>query len=540
MADYSSITYDPGDTLKNPGFSTAIDKAADRDHATPEEWAGDHANYYVNVLSAIVDELWADPRELTIDTGAIDVTAAQGGVLHVDTDGDGASDDLDTITNSGGTYVHRKIRLRAEHADRTVVVKHNTGNILCPDGADISLTDTNQYVELFYDADDSKWVVVGIAAGDSVGGPASSTDNALARWDGAGGDTVQDSGWTLTDAHALTAAGNLDMSAGAYDILLKDNEAAALEVKEGANAYLAFVTTDAGEKVLVSKSLEADAGIDLDGNLDASTQATTLSILDNNAAALDIKEAANSYLKFVTTDAGEKVIIGQELDIDDGVVDLSTQATVLKVIDNDAAALDIQSSDGTSLLKIISTDAGEYVDIWNMLNMRAEGGSAYFQALTYADGAGGIMSLARARDTEASPDVLQDGDEIGRIQFKGYDGDSWATAAYIRAYVDGTPGDADMPTRLEFWTTADGAGSPTRRGLFDCEGAFQLDNCTLTAADADSFKLGAIDYTAGNTQLNMYSEGALFLAGTSSQAGAIPVYANGVQYYLMASTVAPA
>jgi hypothetical protein len=47
-------------------------------------------------------------------------------------------------------------------------------------------------------------------------GPASSTDNALVRFDGAGGSTAQNSGWILSDANALTAGGTLDM--GGYDL----------------------------------------------------------------------------------------------------------------------------------------------------------------------------------------------------------------------------------------------------------------------------------------------------------------------------------
>jgi hypothetical protein len=43
-------------------------------------------------------------------------------------------------------------------------------------------------------------------------GPASSTDNALVRFDGAGGSAVQNSGWILSDANALTAGGYLDMN----------------------------------------------------------------------------------------------------------------------------------------------------------------------------------------------------------------------------------------------------------------------------------------------------------------------------------------
>jgi|DEB0MinimDraft_10_1074344.scaffolds.fasta_scaffold05564_2 hypothetical protein len=43
-------------------------------------------------------------------------------------------------------------------------------------------------------------------------GPASSTDNALVRFDGTGGSTVQNSGWTLSDVDALTAGGAFDMN----------------------------------------------------------------------------------------------------------------------------------------------------------------------------------------------------------------------------------------------------------------------------------------------------------------------------------------
>jgi hypothetical protein len=40
-----------------------------------------------------------------------------------------------------------------------------------------------------------------------LSGPGSSTDNALVRFDGAGGSAVQNSGWILSDADALTAGG---------------------------------------------------------------------------------------------------------------------------------------------------------------------------------------------------------------------------------------------------------------------------------------------------------------------------------------------
>ena len=63
-------------------------------------------------------------------------------------------------------------------------------------------------------------------------------------------------------------------------------------------------------------------------------------------------------------------------------------------------------------------------------------------------------------------------DILGQIVFSGDDGVDLVTAgAQIVAYVDGTPGANDMPGRLVFSTTADGASSPTERMRINSTGA---------------------------------------------------------------------
>ena len=59
--------------------------------------------------------------------------------------------------------------------------------------------------------------------------------------------------------------------------------------------------------------------------------------------------------------------------------------------------------------------------------------------------------------------ILANGDGIGTISFNGSDGTNFISGAIIRAAIDGTPGVNDLPTRLVFSTTADGASSPTER-----------------------------------------------------------------------------
>jgi hypothetical protein len=80
-----------------------------------------------------------------------------------------------------------------------------------------------------------------------------------------------------------------------------------------------------------------------------------------------------------------------------------------------------------------------------------------------ADGYCPYLELNRARGTQASPSAVLSGDELGEINFYGHDGSTFIRGASIRSYVDGTPGAGDMPGRLVFSTTADGASSPTER-----------------------------------------------------------------------------
>ena len=78
---------------------------------------------------------------------------------------------------------------------------------------------------------------------------------------------------------------------------------------------------------------------------------------------------------------------------------------------------------------------------------------------------GSYLTLARSRGSLASPTNLSSGDLIGRLQFSAYNnvGTQYKDCALIEAYADAAQGDGDLPSRLVFSTTADGASSPTER-----------------------------------------------------------------------------
>jgi hypothetical protein len=77
---------------------------------------------------------------------------------------------------------------------------------------------------------------------------------------------------------------------------------------------------------------------------------------------------------------------------------------------------------------------------------------------------GATLYLGKNRSTALNTKtVVQANDAIGDIIWIAADGAADIQAARISAEVDGTPGANDMPGRLVFSTTADGASSPTER-----------------------------------------------------------------------------
>lgn len=92
----------------------------------------------------------------------------------------------------------------------------------------------------------------------------------------------------------------------------------------------------------------------------------------------------------------------------------------------------------------------------------------------------------------ATPTSALSGDATGSIRIHGYDGTTFIENARIEAFVDGTPGTNDMPGRLVFSTTADGASTPTERMRITNAGNIGI------ATDAPAAKL----QVAGNTILS--------------------------------------
>jgi len=99
-------------------------------------------------------------------------------------------------------------------------------------------------------------------------------------------------------------------------------------------------------------------------------------------------------------------------------------------------------------------------------------------------GSASTFTFARSRGaTVGTNTIVASEDRIGRVSFNAADGTSFVDAAYITAEVDGTPGANDMPGRLVFSVTADGASTPT-------EALRISNNRAITVSDGGNVVLG--------------------------------------------------
>ena len=128
-----------------------------------------------------------------------------------------------------------------------------------------------------------------------------------------------------------------------------------------------------------------------------------------------------------------------------------------------------------------------------------------------------VFTKTRGTST-GSTTIVQNGDELGSLYFCGADGTDLSTrGAQITAYVDGTPGTDDMPGRLVFSTTGDGASTPTERMRIRADGT------TITTGTTILF--GGNAATAGTPRSIAF--GSNEIAWTAGGSGGTNLFLNG-------------
>jgi hypothetical protein len=131
-----------------------------------------------------------------------------------------------------------------------------------------------------------------------------------------------------------------------------------------------------------------------------------------------------------------------------------------------------------------------------------------------------LVVIGKSRGTAAgSNTVVQNNDNLGTISFQGADGTELVEAARISCQVEGTPGANDMPGRLTFSTTADGATNALERMRLTADGTL----LTFSAGNGVVSGHSAAAGTSAQLFLGIHSRTSTTVGGTTS----FRVFTNG-------------
>jgi hypothetical protein len=273
----------------------------------------------------------------------------------------------------------------------------------------------------------------------------------LVKFDGTGASATVTNVFEKLQVNALSVNdGNItnvgdialdSISADGTDInvSVSDNSATALTVKEGANTYLTIDTTNSAEKVLVSKTLDVgDNNITNVGNIaldsiSADGTQIDIDITDNTASAFTISEGANNYIAITTTDGSELITVSKNSTFAGTTI---ADLGVVTTVDINGGTIDGVTIGGAS------AGAGTFAN----LKIEANNGSSPVDPIN--------KLILKDTDTAAI-----NGQYMGEIQFESSDTDNAGVMASIHAAQRGTLGGGN----LVFETSPDTAANKVTR-----------------------------------------------------------------------------
>lgn len=225
------------------------------------------------------------------------------------------------------------------------------------------------------------------------------------------------------------------------------------------------------------------------GTLDLSGQANSLTLLDNSAAALDINQGGTSYLKFVTTNGSESTTVGSAL----SVVGLSSLAGVNMTGNLAIATNKFTVNAGSGNVVAAGTISG--TDVTASGDLEVTGGTTLNGAVNIGNASSDTITVAGT--TTFTPSVDFDGGltvagsqtiDMGANRITNIGTPTQATDASTKAYVDSVKQALDIKDSCRVATEAaisgtynNGTSGVGATLTYGSNGAISVDGVTLVA-----------------------------------------------------------
>lgn len=363
-------------------------------------------------------------------------------------------------------------------------------------------------------------------AGISGGG--ASTDNALVRWDGAGGNVVQNSTAILTDAGDLTTK-SLTLSGTGADTVPYLDASKKLTSSSVTPTELGYVS---GVTSAIQTQINGKEPTQTKGSISTSTTGITITNGANStvgpAVTVDIQNATDAQPGLLTS--ADHTSFAASAALTSAATNTNTINTIVKRDANgdfsmrnldskhmsagevDKHSLSIESV--TQSVAVMTTDYSN-TDPYGLLIHK----HSTTQAPTIAG--------ARSNSNDSTHSIVTNNQVLLDVQGIGRDTASYLKAATVELSVDavGTPSATSMPGRITFKTTPDGSIVPTEAAHFDSTQKLKLTNDLEISEGGTgaSTQQAAINALAGAVTSGQYLRGnGTNVVMSGIQAGDVP------------------
>jgi len=231
------------------------------------------------------------------------------------------------------------------------------------------------------------------------------------------------------------------------------------------------------------------------GIVSLASQATSLTIPDNEASALDINEGGTSYVKFITTNGSEEVEIAQNVDLN-ADLDVSGTATLGSIVTDGNLTINtdkftVTSGEGNTAISgtLDVTNAATFssdltVDGTTLLNGAVTLGNAGADTITVT----GTATFSQSADFDGGFTVAGSQTvDMGGNRVTNIGTPTQATDATTKAYVDSVKQALDIKDSVRVATTGNlsatynnGTGGVGATLTADANGAVNIDSTALS------------------------------------------------------------